>query len=143
MGAVDRTKAIGRRAGTPATAGRRLHLVADPGLAAEIVEELQEELGHALSTGTSAGLDDALRWRVTVTSRRLDVDERAGDRLSPALVRELSQEDGDVVILLTDQPRREDTQLVVADGDRAHAVALVSLPALGGVGLARRVRQTV
>jgi hypothetical protein len=105
-----------------------MHLVADPGLAAEIVESLQDDLSEALFSATAEGQT----WQVCMTRRRLDIDEQAGPRLSPTLVGQLAQRDGDVVMVLTDQPRRADTELVVVDANRVHRVALISLPGLGG-----------
>jgi hypothetical protein len=116
-----------------------MHLVADPGLAAETVEKLQDDLSEALSSRTA----EEPPWQVRMTCRRLDIDEQAGTHLSPALVGQFAQRDDDVVIVLTDQPRRAETQLVVVDANRVHRVALLSLPALGGVGLTTRVRKAI
>jgi hypothetical protein len=49
----------------------------------------------------------------------------------------------DVVVYLTDLPRRTGTQPVVADLSLTHAVALISLPAVGWVRLRRCVRDVV
>jgi hypothetical protein len=49
----------------------------------------------------------------------------------------------DVLVYLTDLPRRSGTQPVMADFSMTHAVALISLPAVGWVRLRRCVRDVV
>ncbi len=56
---------------------------------------------------------------------------------------DLVAEAWDVVVYLTDLPRRSGTQPVVADFSMTHAVALISLPAVGWVRLRRCVRDVV
>lgn len=128
---VGMAKAVGRDGAIATRSDRSIHLVADPGLPADIAEELQAELS------------DALSWRVQVTCQLLDVEEQAGPRLAPGLTRELPHQDGHIVVFLTDQPRRAGTQIVLADVDRAPGVALISLPGLGALGLVKRVRAMV
>jgi len=128
---VGMAKAMGREGDSAARSDRLVHLVADPGLPADIAEELH------------TALSDALSWRVQVTCQPLDVEEQAGPRLAPGLTRELPQRDGDIVVFLTDQPRRAGTQIVLADVDHAPGVALVSLPGLGALGLVKRVQAMV
>lgn len=128
---VGMAKAMGRGGAGAARSDRLVHLVADPGLPADIAEELHTELS------------DALSWPVKVTCQPLDVDEHAGPRLAPGLTRELPHRDGDIVVVLTDQPRRAGTQIVLADVDRGPRVALISLPGLGALGLVKRVRAMV
>ena len=53
---------------------------------------------------------------------------------------EPSSESEDVVVYLTDLPRREDTLPVVADVSTEHLFALISVAAVGGVRIDDRVR---
>lgn len=128
---VGMAKAMGRDGASAARSDRLVHIVADPGLPADIAEEFHAQFSHALS------------WRVQVTYQPLDVEEQAGPRLAPDLTRESPQQDGDVVVFLTDQPRRSGTEIVLADVERGPGVALLSLPALGAVGLVKRVQAMV
>lgn len=109
-------------------------LIADPGkptalaqhLAACIPETLRRrDSGHRL-------------WTATVRSEPYLSDEQADfaaviDAVKPA------SESADVVVYLTDLPRREDTSPVVADVSAEHHFALISVAAVGGVRIESRV----
>ena len=55
----------------------------------------------------------------------------------------LLTEDWDLVVCLTDLPLKARRRPVVAQASPLHGVAVVSLPALGAIGLRRRTRDTV
>ncbi|MEJ8281674.1 hypothetical protein [Pseudonocardia spirodelae] len=119
---------------TPCTV---LDLVADPGVATELAHRLARELPDVLR-GRGEG-----RWEVRVADEPIVLDERGA---LPALSigdRVRDRDGADAVVLLTDLPRRADTDPVVADAGTAHRVGLVSLPALGALDQYRRCRDTV
>ncbi len=114
-------------------------LVADPGFPAELAQRVAPELPDALARGLTA---DA-RWGVEVVSERLIVVEQVGTRLSRDLVHDGRQPSDDVLVALTDQPRRARTRVVIATADPAGGIALVSLPGLGGHSVGKRLAEMV
>ncbi|WP_089252066.1 hypothetical protein [Rhodococcoides kyotonense] len=108
-------------------------LIADPGkptaLAQRLAQHLPERLEHR---------GRRRRWMVTVRSEPYLKDEQAAfadvvDAVEPSSERE------DIVVYLTDLPRREDTLPVVADVSADHLFALVSVAAVGGARIEARV----
>ena len=74
---------------------------------------------------------------------RLVVAEQVGTRLSRELVRDGRQPGGDVLVALTDQPRRVQTRVVIATANPDGGIALVSVPGLGGHSVGRRLTEMV
>ncbi|MFI6080054.1 hypothetical protein ACIBBB_03515 [Streptomyces sp. NPDC051217] len=123
----------------------RVVLVADPGLPADIVEEL----GATLPSRLRKKLSDRVDWQVRTLTAGVVVDEQVGvsemvelvhDRLDAAIEGEI---EWDVAVLLTDLPRREGNRPVSAEIGRTAHVALISLPALGSVRLTRRAARAI
>lgn len=103
-------------------------VVADPGLPAAAASRLAERLPVVLGRR----LRGDVRWRVETVCEPLMLD--AQGRLP---VIDVGQEyraahDWDLVVLLTDLPRRAGTQPILADYSTGQRIAMVSLPALGG-----------
>ncbi|MET7573165.1 hypothetical protein ABZT04_32435 [Streptomyces sp. NPDC005492] len=119
---------------------RRLILVADPGLPADIVRsvcpDLPDRLDRELATGVT--------WHVdTVTTPLVTDDETGVDDIADAVEAQMEDENWDVGIFLTDLPRRARLETISAEIDASHRVALVSLPALGFRRLRPRVKSAV
>lgn len=114
-------------------------LLADPGLPAEVAEDLAAGLPQALSRAVS----DKVRWRVEVECARLALDRHGEIGLADVAGNAAAGQERDMVIYLTDHPRRAGLRPVVADVRRSGAVALASLPALGSLHLARRTRALI
>ncbi len=113
-------------------------LLADPGLATDLVARVATHLPDALA---SAAPDH--RWRVETAQGPVGLD---AEGLLPMLRRgaRLRRDHGwDVVVLVTDLPRRAGTQPLVSDYGSDECVGLVSLPALGSVWLRRRLCRAV
>lgn len=115
-------------------------VIADPGLPARVADWLADgELAEALG----ANVTRAVRWRVEVAQEKLPLDE-SGMIPIVALGRQRRERNGwDVVVYLTDLPRRSGTQPVIADVSTRDAVGLISLPAVGWVRLRPHVRDIV
>lgn len=110
-------------------------LIADPGEPAALAERLAEYLPERLRS--SARVER--RWTMCVRNEPYLPDEQAEfaeviDTVDP------SSEHEDIVVYLTDLPRRDDTLPVVADVSADHKFALVSVAGVGGFGIERRVR---
>lgn len=119
-----------------------LGLVADPGLATELVEEIGRELPDLLAEWYE---DDTVadRWRVEVSSQLLPMDEQG---LLPLLEIGRTQRrrlGWNMTVVLTELPRRAGRRPVLADCNPEAGAGLVSLPAMGGVRVRRRARDTI
>ena len=109
-------------------------LIADPGAPAVIAERLSDSLPNAL-TGEPA--DDT--WDVSVRRHAYPIDEHT--EVSDVLgTIEPDGEAEDIVIYLTDLPRRRGTTPVVADISVPDRFGMISIPGLGGAFIDRRVR---
>ena len=118
----------------------RVGVVADPGLPAKVAAALA---AHGLAEHLAAEIGPQLRWVVETVSAVLPVKEDGMVPLAELAAIRRRRQGWDVVVYLTDLPRRSGTQPVVADLSITHAVALISLPAVGWVRLRRCVRDVV
>jgi hypothetical protein len=110
-------------------------LIADPGVPVVIAERLSDSLPGALTDGPAA---DG-KWDVSVRRDSYPVDEHAEvveviNTVDPAAETE------DIVIYLTDMPRRLGTTPVIADISLQNRFGLISIPGVGGWFIDRRVR---
>lgn len=117
-----------------------LGLLADPGLATDIVEDLAEDLPRRLSRD----VDGDVEWRVVPVCDQFAADEHGSVRHVVQAVRDqVVDERCDLWVCLTDLPRRDGTDPVVADASADDGLAVASLPALGGWGLRRKTGDVV
>jgi uncharacterized membrane protein len=118
-----------------ASSSSSILIIADPGAPAAMAERLSESLPEVLPENTSA----QRAWDVSVRHDAYAIDEH--DDVS-ALVRTINpaREPADIVVYLTDLPRREGTTPTIADISVPHRLAVISIPAMGGVRIHRRVR---
>jgi hypothetical protein len=110
-------------------------LVADPGVPAAIAERLSDSLQSALMDGAAA---DG-KWDVSVRRDSYPVDEHA-EVLEVVRTIDPAGEPEDIVIYLTDLPRRVGTTPVIVDISLNDRFGLISIPGVGGVLIDRRVR---
>jgi hypothetical protein len=110
-------------------------LIADPGVPAVIAERLSDSLANAL---TDLARTDG-KWDVSVRCHSYPVDEHA-EVLEVIRTIDPAGETEDIVIYLTDLPRRLGTTPVIADISLRNRFGLISIPGLGGLFTARRVR---
>jgi hypothetical protein len=111
-------------------------LVADPGAPAVIAARLSESLPNALTDWAPA---DG-KWAVSVRHHAYPVDENAE---VSAVIRTINPGDEreDIVIYLTDLPRRQGTTPVIADISVPNRLGVISIPGVGGAFIDRRVRK--
>jgi hypothetical protein len=110
-------------------------LVADPGAPAAIAERLSDSLPNALTDGASAGD----KWDVSVRRHAYPIDEHAEVSEVVGTI-DPGRETEDIVIYLTDLPRRQGTAPVIADISTSGRLGVISIPGIGGVFIDRRVR---
>ncbi|MBV9350109.1 MAG: hypothetical protein JOZ23_01015, partial [Mycobacterium sp.] len=111
-------------------------LIADPGVPAAIAERLSDSLPSALRDFAAA---DG-KWDVSVRRDSYPVDEHA-EVLEVIHTIDPAGEPEDIVIYLTDLPRRLGTTPVIADISLNNRFGLISIPGAGGVFIDRRVRK--
>lgn len=106
-------------------------LLADPGAPAALAEDLQKDLA-----------DDSPDATVSVQTGAYRLTEQ--DSLSDVLDA-VDPESGqhDIVVYVTDLPRRDGTQPVVADISIERRFGVISVPSVGGLFIGRRVRAMV
>ncbi|MGI5405081.1 hypothetical protein ACQEVG_37735 [Streptomyces sp. CA-135486] len=118
----------------------RIVLVADPGVASEIAQELADKLPQQLRRRVRADVD----WRVTARTAPLVADEQLDVSSAADLVRPLLPEsDWEVGVFLTDLPRRAGLRPVSVEVSPEDRIALVSLSALGSWRMRQRARHVV
>lgn len=114
-------------------------LVADPGLAAEVAGRLADDLPSTLAQEVS----NHVAWEVCVSSEALPLDEQGDISIVDQGRERMPQEGWDLMVCLTELPRRVDTRPIVSNVSRTYGVALASLPAIGWVRLRTHVRETI
>jgi hypothetical protein len=110
-------------------------LIADPGAPAVIAERLSDSLPNALADGSADG-----KWKVSVRRHAYPIDEHTEVSEVVGTV-EPGGETEDIVIYLTDLPRRQGTTPVLADISVPNRFGVISIPGLGGAFVDRRVRK--
>ncbi|MEU4674603.1 hypothetical protein AB0F91_43270 [Amycolatopsis sp. NPDC023774] len=111
-------------------------VLADEGLPEQVITTIADELPEIFATRVHG----QTRWRVEHEVDQLPLDED-GDIPMRTLSQRHRQDRGwDLLVLVTDLPRRAGTDPVVAGVDVEHGVAMISLPALGAVLVRRRTR---
>ncbi|CAM3290309.1 hypothetical protein BST27_23655 [Mycobacterium intermedium] len=117
--------------GTPSS----ILLIADPGVPAVIAERLSDSLPNALRALAPANG----KWDVSVRRHSFPVDEHA-EVLEVIRTVDPAGETEDIVIYLTDLPRRHGTTPVIVDLSMHERFGLISIPGVGGVFIDRRMR---
>lgn len=103
-------------------------IVSDPGAPSVVARNISEKLPDVLDDR----IRHDVRWDVFVSSEELSLD--AQDRIQiETKARTMSDRGWDILICLTDLPRRHAKRPVIADVRADEAVALVSMPAIGGL----------
>jgi uncharacterized membrane protein len=113
-------------------------IVAPPGVARERAEELAATLPADLNERFPG-----VEWRAEVADADPVPSTANARELVEAVRRRLLWEGWDLAVGLTDLPLRAGRRPVTAHASASHGVGLVSLPALGAVGLTRRLRSAV
>ncbi len=114
-------------------------LLADPGLPTDLARQVAGELPGQLESEVEV----PARWEVRTKSRAVSLNADGELPMLEIGEQQARDEDWDFTILLTELPRRAGTEPIVSDYSLSHGVALVSVPALGAIGLRRRARKVL
>ncbi|WP_158839780.1 hypothetical protein [Saccharothrix deserti] len=130
---------IGQRSDDAPPAAVAVGLLADPGLPATLTDRLRDALPERLRDGVT----DEVAWTVDTVHEPF---EAMYPDYSPLIDKAREHVRGtvwDLVVCVTDQPMQDDSTVVVASLHTADRVSVISLPALGGWRLRRRLSATV
>jgi hypothetical protein len=115
-----------------------LGVIVAPGLARDVTAKIASELAHDLEA-----LDLGVEWRTELTVDRLVAPPAQTTEIIDAARRKLLDEDWDLGVVVTDLPLRVGRHPVSRQVSPTHGIAVVSLPALGALHLAPRLRRTL
>lgn len=110
-------------------------VVADPDLPASLARDLARSLPAALTRE-----DDGTEWRVEVFDDPFEAMYPDVEYVIDKAARHVRDTSWDLALCLTDLPMRSDNGVMLASLDLRHHVALIPLPALGGLRLRSRLR---
>lgn len=113
-------------------------LIADPGLPAEVAERLSDSLPKALREWAPGGGD----WVVSTRRDSYPFDDQA-EFVEAIRAVDPAAETEDIVVYLTDLPRRVGTTPLIVDISLPCRFGLISIPGVGGWFIDRRVRRLV
>lgn len=114
-------------------------VLADPGLPSEVVSGMVEDLPGMLDHGIGGSVE----WRVDFRTQPLVLDEYGNVPITKLAERLRDRYGWDILLLVTDLPRRVGRDPILADVNLEHRVVLASLPAVGGIRLRRRLRDSL
>ncbi|TQM13428.1 hypothetical protein FB558_0170 [Pseudonocardia kunmingensis] len=114
----------------------RIGVLADPGVPTQLAEWLVDELPASLRSAVS----DEFDWVMTSRCEPILLDEDGRIPITELAARHRRAREWDLVLLLTDLPRRSGARPVAAEFDLDARAGVVSVPALGAVGQRRRAR---
>lgn len=115
-----------------------LGVIVAPGLARDVTAKIAAELADDL-----LDLDTGVDWKTELRVDRLVVPPAQTTEILEAARQKLLEENWDLGVVVTDLPLRVGRRPVSRQVSPTHGIAVVSLPALGAVHLADRLRRTV
>ncbi len=123
----------------PSDRRMRLGIVADPGLAARLVQSVAKQLPSELREQ----VHQSGEYDMEVVVRSLPLNEDGVLDVSATAADLAREHDWDLTVVVTELPRRDGTRPLVVDAQPGLRTAIVSLPALGVVRLRARVTAAI
>ncbi|MFF9125455.1 hypothetical protein ACF09J_19485 [Streptomyces sp. NPDC014889] len=118
----------------------RVGVVADPGLPSKVAADV---VNRGLTDLLAFRVSPDVRWEVQLLHETLPLNEQRTVPLLESAARRRPDNGWDVLVYLTDLPRRLDSQPVIADVSVGHRAVLISLPAIGPFRLRHHVTETL
>jgi hypothetical protein len=115
-----------------------LGVIVAPGLARDVTAKIASELADDLQA-----LDLGVDWRTELTVDRLVPPPAQTIEIIDAARRKLLEANWDLGVVVTDLPLRVGRRPISRQVSPTHGIAVVSLPALGALHLAPRLRRTL
>jgi len=113
-------------------------VAASPGTVSDFVGGMEAEFSDRMTARVPE-----VRWRFQVVSDRLTVPPTDVSEIISAGRQRLLREDWDLAVVVTDLPIATAHRPVIAHASASHGVAVVSMPALGAMGVRQRLAETV
>ncbi|WP_345382104.1 hypothetical protein [Pseudonocardia yuanmonensis] len=113
--------------------------MADPGAPTDLAAALQPDLSEVLA----GEVDDATEWVVSTETREIPLDDEGLVPLESLAREHRERQEWDVMIVVTDLPRRVGTRPIATVLSGRACSGMVSLPGLGALGVRRRARRAV
>jgi hypothetical protein len=117
----------------------RVGMLVDPGAPTDLAAALVPVLPDVLA----AQVDDTTEWVVSTETREIPLDDQGLVPLESLAQEHRAEQEWDVMIVVTDLPRRVGTRPVAAILTTRARSGMVSLPGLGALAVRRRARQAV
>ncbi|SEF24248.1 hypothetical protein SAMN05421837_102628 [Amycolatopsis pretoriensis] len=114
-------------------------LLTDDGLPGQLAGRIADGLPARLVRDLGA----ETAWRVEHETQSLPLDAEGDIPMLALAAERRSEHSWDLLVLITDLPRRAGTVPIVSDYNAGHGVAMVSLPALGALRLRARVTRLI
>ena len=105
----------------------------------DLAEAIAPDLPEVLATH----VDDATTWVVTSKTHEIPLDDQGLVPLESLGEEHRTQQDWDVMIVMTDLPRRVDTRPIATAATVRARSGMVSVPGLGALLVHRRARQAI
>jgi hypothetical protein len=115
-----------------------LGVIVAPGVAEDVTQKAAADLAEDLRRSYGS-----VGWKTDLVVDRLVQPPAATTELFDAARRKLLEADWDLAVVVTDIPLRVGRRPVTSHISPTHAIALVSLPALGPLHLRRRLHRTL
>jgi hypothetical protein len=113
-------------------------VAASPGMVSDFVGGMEAELSDRMTARVPE-----VRWRFQVVSDRLAAPPTDVAEIISAGRQRLLREGWDLAVVVTDLPIATSPRPVIAHASASHGVAVVSMPALGAMGVRQRLAETV
>jgi hypothetical protein len=113
-------------------------VAASPGMVSEFVGGMEAELSDRMTARVPN-----VRWRFQAVSDRLAVPPTDVAEIISAGRQRLLREGWDLAVVVTDLPIATSRRPVIAHASASHGIAVVSMPALGAMGVRQRLAETV
>lgn len=114
-------------------------IVADPGIPSMVANNISGKLSRVLENR----ILHEVQWDVHVSSEELSLDAQNRIAIKTKAQNILPDRGWDILVCLTDLPRRNGKRPVIADVRAGDAVALVSMPAIGGLRIESHTMNTL
>ncbi|TFE00529.1 hypothetical protein [Jeotgalibacillus salarius] len=116
-----------------------LGLITAPGYPSELVGTIKSDLPDLLAYY----VDDTRKWKIDCKVDSLTGGTDQSDEVMKSIIEKRSENEWDFTVALTDLPLLKMKKAIIAEAYQEEGVALISLPGLGAVPLARRVRDSI
>ncbi|AJD90363.1 hypothetical protein JMA_10460 [Jeotgalibacillus malaysiensis] len=114
-------------------------LIAAPGYPKELIDSMKTDLPELLDYY----VDDRYKWKIDCLVDSLTGGTDQSEEVMKAILTHRDENNWDFTVAITDLPLLQGKKAIIAEAYEEANIALISLPGLGAVPLARRVRDSI